>query len=136
MNKNTFKSIAAVLAGFVTDLVLSIGTDTILEKLGIFPPQNDPGSFVPWMLVLALFYRSIYAVAGGYVTTALAPDRPMRHAVILGIIGLIIGTFGTIENWNTTSASAAWYPILLILLSLPCVWLGGKLRTSLGTNKT
>jgi hypothetical protein len=63
-----------------TIFVLSIGTDVILENLGVFPPQNEPASYVGWMLMLALIYRSVYAVVGGYVAATLAPDRPMRHA--------------------------------------------------------
>ena len=126
MNKTTFKSIGAVLAGFISVFVLSIGTDVILENLGVFPPQNEPASYVGWMLMLALIYRSIYAVVGGYVTASLAPDRPMRHAMILGIIGLVFAILGSIAN---SDKSTAWYPISLIVLTLPTVWLGGKLKT-------
>jgi hypothetical protein len=77
------------------------------------------------MLLFALIYRSIYTVAGGYVTAILATNRPMRHAVILGIIGIVAGTVGTIANWDKGSH---WYPIALIVLALPCTWLGGKLK--------
>ena len=124
MNKNTLKSIGAIIAGFVTVFVFSAGTDFVLESLGVFPPP-DQGFFVPWMLVLALVYRMIYTVAGGYVTARLAPDRPMRHAVILGLIGIAAATLGTIVGWNL---SAHWYPIALVITALPCTWLGGKLR--------
>lgn len=44
MNMNTFKSIGAVVAGFLTVVVLSVGTDFILESLGIFPPQSEPSA--------------------------------------------------------------------------------------------
>ncbi len=130
MNKNTIKSIGAVLAGFITVFALSVVTDTILEKLGVFPPQNDPGSSLPWMLMLALIYRSIYAIVGFYVAATLAPSRPMRHAIILGIIGLVFAILGMIANWDKSTASTAWYPISLVILTLPCAWLGGKLRLS------
>jgi hypothetical protein len=129
MSKTTFKSIGAILAGFVAVFVLSIGTDIILEKFGVFPPQNEPASYVGWMLMLALIYRSIYAVVGGYVTATLAPERPMRHALILGIIGLVFAILGSIANLDKSTASTAWYPIFLIVLTLPTVWLGGKLKT-------
>lgn len=122
------KSIASVFAGFIAVIILSIGTDVVLEKTGIFPPPNQ-GFFIAWMLLLALIYRSIYAVAGGYITASLAPDRPMRHAMILGIIGLVFAIIGSIANSDKTNASTAWYPISLIVLTLPSVWLGGKLKT-------
>lgn len=126
---NKFKSIGAVLAGFVTVVILSVGTDFVLESLGIFPPP-DLGLFVTWMLVLALAYRSMYTVAGGYVTAKLAPNQPMRHAVILGIIGIVAGTLGTIANLDKSTPSTAWYPIALIITALPCTWFGGKLKTT------
>lgn len=125
MNKTTFKSIGAVLAGFITVLVFSIATDFVLESLGIFPPLGT-GLFTPWMLMLALVYRSAYTIVGGYVTAKFAPDRPMRHVIILGIIGVIVGTLGAIAGWNL---SQHWYPIALIITALPCTWLGGKLKT-------
>ncbi|MFA6169900.1 MAG: hypothetical protein WCW67_00125 [Candidatus Margulisiibacteriota bacterium] len=97
----------------------------ILEKTGIFPPQQA-GLFVTWMLALALVYRCIYNTAGCYVAAALAPDRPMGHALTLGGIGLVLTILGSIANWD---ASAAWYPISLAILTMPCAWLGGKLKT-------
>ena len=125
MSKNTFKSIGAILAGFVTVFVLSTATDYVLESIGIFPPQSE-GLFVTWMLLLALIYRCIYTVAGGYVTAALAPNRPMRHALILGIIGTVAATLGVVVGWNL---SQHWYPIALVVTAIPCTWLGGRLRT-------
>ena len=125
MNKNMAKTIWAVFAGFLTVVILSVGTDSILEKLGIFPPP-DQGLFITWMLVLALIYRCVYTVAGGYVTAWLAPDRPMRHAIILGIIGTVAATIGVVVGWNL---SQHWYPISLVVTALPCTWVGGKLKT-------
>ena len=124
MNKNTVKSIGAVLVGFITVFVLSVGTDLILEKLGFFPPANKPEAYTAGMLMLALIYRSIYSVAGFYLAARLAPGAPMRHAIILGIIGTVFATLGAIANWDR---SANWYPILLVLVTLPCAWLGGRL---------
>ena len=124
MNKTTFKSIGAILAGFITVVILSIVTDFILETLGVFPPPVK-GLFTTWMLILALLYRSAYTVLGGYITAKLAPDRPMRHAIILGLIGIIAATLGAVAGWNL---SQHWYPIALIITALPCTWLGGKLK--------
>ena len=124
MNNRIFKSIGAVLAGFITVFVLSVGTDFILEKLGFFPPATEPDAYTGWMLMLALIYRSIYSVAGFYLAAILAPAAPMRHAIVLGIIGTVFATLGAMANWDR---SANWYPILLILVTLPCAWLGGRL---------
>ena len=117
------KSIWAVAAGFLTVVILSTLTDFVLESLKIFPPIGQ-GLFVTWMLLVAFLYRSLYTVLGGYLTARLAPNRPMRHAVILGIVGIVAGTVGVIVWWNL---SEHWYPIALVLGALPCTWLGGKL---------
>jgi len=130
MNKKTIKSIGAILAGFITVFVLSVVTDVILEKIGVFPPLSNPEAYVWWMLLLALIYRSIYSVIGFYLTGILAPNRPMRHAIILGIIGTVFATLGAFANWGKSAPGTEWYPILLVLVTLPCAWLGGKLAES------
>jgi hypothetical protein len=127
--KNFFKSIGAVVAGFLTVAILSVVTDVILEKMGVFPPVTQSGEYANWMLFFALVYRTVYTVLGGYITAALAPSRQMRHVIILGTIGLVFATLGTIANWDKTGPSSNWYPILLVILSLPSVWVGGKVKT-------
>ncbi len=121
---NILKSIGAVVAGIITIVVLSTLTDFVLEKLGVFPPPEQ-GLFITWMLLLAFIYRSVYAVLGGYVTAALAPANPMRHSIILGVIGTVVSIIGVFAGWDL---SEHWYPIALVLTSLPCTWLGAKLK--------
>jgi hypothetical protein len=123
---NTLKSIGAVLAGFLAVVVLSVGTDFVLESLGIFPPQSEPAAYTAGMLMVALIYRSIYTVAGGYLTARFAPDRPMRHAIILGIVGIVAGSLGVVFAWDLSPEH--WYPIALVVTALPCTWLGGRMR--------
>lgn len=124
MNKNILKSIGAVVAGFITVVILSIGTDTVLEKLGIFPPINA-APFTTSLLVIAFLYRSAYTVLGGYVTAALAPERPMKLVWILAGLGTVGGALGIVVGWNL---SDHWYPIAIFLSAIPCTWLGGKLK--------
>lgn len=124
---NKLKSINSVLVGFIVVVILSVGTDYVLESLDIFP-SPDQGLFVTWMLILAFAYRFIYTVIGGYVTALLAPTLPMRHVIILGIIGTVAGTIGVFVGWDL---SDHWYPIALAVTALPSTWLGGKLRTNL-----
>ena len=124
---NILKGIGAVLAGIIFIVVTHTATDFVMERLGIFPPP-DQGLHVTWMVMTATIYRSIFTVAGGYLTAALAPNLPMRYVVILGIIGLAVGTLGAIVT-IPMGLGPAWYPIALAVLALPCVWLGGKLKT-------
>lgn len=121
------KGIGAILAGFLFVIVTHTGTDFVLEKLRIFPPPQQ-GFHVMWMVVTATIYRSIYTVGAGYLTAALAPDPSMRYVMILGFIGLVVGTLAAIAT-IPMKLGPAWYPIALAVLALPCVWLGGKLRT-------
>ncbi len=123
------KSVGAVVAGFLVVAVLSTVTDTILEKTGVFPSLQDSmkyGFNTPWMVWLAFIYRSLYTVFGGYLTAKLAPSHPMRHAVILGIIGTAAATaaaFATIPM----HLGPIWYPIALAVTGLPLIWAGAKL---------
>jgi hypothetical protein len=119
----TARSIGAIIAGIMTNVILSVTVDFILESAGVFPPPSQ-GLFVTWMLALALAYRCIFAVAGGYVTARLAPAEPMRHVIILACVGTVFGIIGTIVGWDL---SDHWYPIALVLTALPCTWFGGKL---------
>lgn len=121
------KGIGAVLAGIVFIVVTHTGTDFVLESLGIFTQPNE-GFHTTWMVVTATIYRSIYTVAGGYITAALAPDPPTRYVMILGLIGLAASTLAAIAT-IPMKLGPAWYPIALAVLALPCVWLGGKLKT-------
>ena len=119
------KSILAIFTGFVAVVILSTVTDKILESTGIFPPLSEPLAYTPSMLAVALVYRCIFTVVGGYVTARLAPDRPMRHAIILGSVGIAAGTIGVVYAWDVSPEH--WYPIALVITALPCTWLGGKL---------
>src|SRR5262249_54834271 len=127
LTMTTLRSILAVLAGLIFIGITHSGTDFMLESLGIFTPTTVRFD-TPWMLVTALTYRAVFSVIGCYITASLAPSRPMLHAMILGIIGVVLSIMGTIVNFQM-DMSPMWYPIALVLVSLPCAWLGGKLRT-------
>ena len=95
--------------------------------IGIFPPLGQ--AMTDQLFVLATAYRTVYGVVGGYVTARLAPDRPMRHALIGGVMGLVLGTIGAVATWNhVPSLGPHWYPLAIIASAIPCAWLGGKLR--------
>jgi hypothetical protein len=124
---NTLKGIGAILAGIIFIVFSHTATDFVLESLGIFTPPEQ-GFHTTWMVVTATIYRCLYTVIGGYITAALAPSRPMRWVMILGLIGLVLGTIAAIVT-IPMKLGPAWYPIALAVLALPCTWLGGKLRT-------
>ena len=121
---NVLKSIGAIVAGILVALILSIGTDYLVEKLRSTGTAN-PGDFSDSLLVVALIYRCIYGIAGAYVTALLAPAKPMLHVVILGSLGLLVSILGTILMW---SEGSHWYPLMLVITALPTAWAGGKWR--------
>lgn len=123
---NLGRSILAVLAGFVAVVILSIGTDVALRAAGILPPFAQPMSDP--LFLLATAYRSLYSVAGSYIAARLAPARPMKHALALGVVGLIVSIVGAVATWNKADLGPHWYPLALVALAMPCAWLGGFLQ--------
>ena len=117
------RSVLAVFAGFLAIVVLSIATDAVLHATGVYPPPEQ-GLHDPALNLLALAYRGVFAVLGGWITARLAPDTPLRHAAILGVIGLLAGTAGVIATWNL-NLGPHWSPIALAASSPPLCWLGG-----------
>lgn len=115
-----------IVAGFLVVVFLSTGTDVLLENTGVFPPLTDQGLFVTWMLALALAYRTVFTIAGGYVAAWLSPQNPMRNVWILALLGQIGGIMGVVAGWNL---SAHWYPIAIAVLAIPSVLFGGWLKT-------
>ena len=132
MNKNIFKSIGAFIAGLVVIFVLSYGTDAVLESMGILSRGSLPMYGSELLIASILVYRLVYSVIGCYVTARLAPNRPMNHAIALGIFGFIGSFAGAIAGQNL---GPAWYSWTLVVLALPCAWFGGKVyQLSLSTS--
>lgn len=125
MSKNLFKSIGAVLAGFVLIAFLAFVTDTVLQQVGIFP-MTGVKRFGSGHSRLALSYHLVYTLLGGYLAARLAPRHPMAHALALGVLGVIVSTAGLIAI-VAGDLAPAWYGWALIAGSLPVTWAGGKL---------
>ena len=125
--RNLPSSIGAVLAGFFAGAILSLGTDFVLHATGIYPPWGQPMSDA--LFGVATFYRTVFNVLGCYIAARLAPRNPMKHALVIGVIGLVVSTFGAVATWNKgPEFGPHWYPLILVVLCLPCAWLGGWLR--------
>jgi surface polysaccharide O-acyltransferase-like enzyme len=98
-----------------------------MHGTGVFPPLGAPMSDA--LFLLATAYRIVYSVAGCYIAARFAPDRPMRHALALGVVGVVVSAAGAVATWNRGPAFGPhWYPLALIALAMPCAWLGGKLH--------
>lgn len=122
----TLRRVGAVLAGLLFVIITSTLTDALMHATGIFAPLGQP--MADSLFGLALAYRVIYSIAGGYITARLAPDQPVKHALWLGVIGFVLGLAGAAATWNRgPEFGPKWYPVLLAITAIPSTWLGGKL---------
>ena len=117
------RSTAAVLGGFLSVAVLSLGTNQVLHVLNVYPPWGEP-MYETRLNLLALLYRVMYTILGGYITAALAPHSPMRHVLIVGILGTVAGVAGAVAAM-TMAVRPGLDPIALAVTGFPWVWVGG-----------
>jgi hypothetical protein len=123
MKSHRIQSAWAVVAGFLLIVIFSILADTVMLWLRVFPPLDGPPMPDP-LFALPLAYRFGIAVIGCWFTTKLAPSAPMRHALALGVLGVIVSTIGAIVMWK---AGPPWYSLAVIAISLPSAWVGARL---------
>jgi len=128
------RSLAALFYGFIAVVVLSLATDEILHLLKVYPPWNQPMPD-PGQNALALSYRIIYGILGSYITARFAPNRPMAHSLLSGVVGTILGTLGAIAT-IPMHLGPAWYPIAIAVTALPCAWVGGVFHRRMHPERT
>jgi len=124
--RNPLRSVAAIVIGFVVIGALALGTDALLHSW--MPDVFNPTTLTTagaGILLLTIVYVGVFAIAGCYLAARLAPERPMLHAMILGVLGLVFNVVGTIGQWAT---APVWYHVTSLVLVLPYAWLGGWLR--------
>jgi len=118
------KSVWAVVAGVLFILIVTTLVDIALHALGVFPPMDQP--LDDKLSLLATSYRIVISIGGAWLTARLAPANPMKHALILGLVGTVLGLVGVVATWNR-GLGPRWYPIALAVLAIPQCWVGGKL---------
>ena len=118
------KSIGAVIAGVLFTVVVTTLVDLLLHAVSIFPPADQPLS--DSLALLATSYRIVISIAGAWLTALLAPHKPMKHAIVLGVVGTILGVAGAVATWNL-GMGPKWYSVALAVLAIPQCWVGGLL---------
>jgi hypothetical protein len=121
MNK---ASIWAVVAGVLVIIVVTTLVDILLHVAGVYPPMGQPIDDA--LALLASTYRIVISIGGAWLTARLAPRKPMKHAMILGCVGVVLALVGVVATWNL-GLGPRWYPISLAVLAIPQSWAGGKL---------
>ena len=120
------KNFLAVIAGLAFVVGLSMGLDAVMHRTAVFP--EDPLGMTTGDWLLALCYRLVIAIAGGWITAKLAKSRPVFLAVVLGIIGTIVGLAGLAAAWMMRpNLGQMCNPALLVVTAIPCTWLGARL---------
>jgi hypothetical protein len=120
----TKKSLIAVVVGALFVIIVTTLVDVVLHVVKVYRPMSEP--LTNPLAALATAYRVVISVAGAWLTARLAPDKPMKHALILGYVGMGLGLVGLLATWNK-GLGPHWYPIALVVLALPQCWLGGKI---------
>lgn len=121
------RRIGAVVAGFLVIGVLDTTIDLIMHQTGIYQAWFQPMRSSLWLL--AISYRAMDGIIGGYVTARLAPDRPIAHALALGILGIVLSTAGVVATWSKgPEFGPKWYSLTLVAIALPCSLIGGLIR--------
>jgi hypothetical protein len=126
MKNNVLRSIGVLLLAFVVNGLLSAGTDFLLESIGVLPDPSE-GLFETWAIVLVLFYRGVYTIFTGFLIARLAPSKPVVHALILGLIGIVITILAT-NSPAIAAKSPMWFGYTLAVITIPCMLLGVKIR--------
>ena len=118
------RSILAIVVGFVVIGALAFGTAAALTAAGVFPAATEPITDIS-LVLLETLYVAVYAIAGCWLAAFLAPDRPMRHALILGALGLVFNLAMAVPTWELRPP---WAILLNLALVMPYAWIGGRLR--------
>jgi hypothetical protein len=119
------RSATAIVAALAANIVLTLAIDQFFHVIEVYPPWGVPMNETGDNL-LALSYRIVIGILSGYIAARLAPHAPMRHAIILGVIGTVLSLLGLVAA-TQADLGPIWYPAILVVVALPCAWLGGKL---------
>lgn len=119
------RSVWAVLAGFILIGILSFGTDAIMHAMSPWAFDEKGGTSNMPILIVSMLYSAVYGLVGCYFTARLAPHNPMKHSLILGLIGLVVTGLINVGLWGSVPA---WYSIINVAVVMPLAWYAGRLR--------
>ena len=119
------RSFWALVAGVVFIIVVTTVVDVVLHMVGVYPPMGQPMNDA--LALLATAYRIPISIAGAWLTARLAPAQPMKHAMMLGVVGTALGLVGVVATWNA-GLGPRWYAIALAVLAIPQCWAGGRIH--------
>lgn len=111
MTKGLFNGIAAVFAGFVSILLLSLFAEYALLKIGVYAEgRNTTG-----MLLLAIAKDFIIGTIGAWFTIWLGRKHNLLHAAALAAVMIAIVLIPVSTNWGK---NPLWFSLTILTLPL------------------
>lgn len=117
------RAIVAVVAGFLVTAVSATVVDGVLHATGVFPPFGQPMS--GGLFAVALAYRTLFTIAGGWTTARIATPWHGRVLAILGVVGGSLGIVAWVAGGP--EMGPLWYPVALLVTGPPAALLGAAL---------
>lgn len=127
--------ILAIIIGFIVWSVLWVGSDAALSFIS--PDwgktsadfreavENKTPYTLSSMVLIALLFKSVItSVISGFITALIAGEN-LKSTLALGVLLFIFGIFIQAAYWNYMPL---WYHIPFLLLLIPMIILGGKLK--------
>lgn len=121
----------ALLAGVAADWLGTLLTAGLLgAAFGVGPDTPDSRIqellAAPEFIISATIHGTFFTALGGYVAARLAPDDRLRHAVIVGLLSLVLA-FLLAASAGEGPQAAWWVDALGYLLAVPAAAAGGWL---------
>jgi hypothetical protein len=112
------RSVIAVIAGWVT---FGLPAALLFQISGHAPHDPPTRAFV----IGSTIYGIVFAIAGGVVSSRLAPRAPIVHAAIVSLI-IAAGALGSMLSQPGVSA---WSQTVALVAMAPAAIVGGFLAT-------
>jgi hypothetical protein len=126
------RSVLAVLAGIgaltATSFAIEAAANPLMMR--IFPHALPNRAAISQSLPASLFlfaYTALCVACGGYVTAWIGSRSPVRHALIMGVVQVALTVWAMLSLPNEAPLRN-W--LVAILLTVPCAWVGGRLRSN------
>ena len=121
----------ALVAGVAADwlgTLLTVGLLGVAFGVGPDTPDSRIQELLaaPEFIISATLHGSFFTALGGYVAARLAPADAFRHAVIVGVLSLVLGILLATSPGEGPEA-AWWVEALGYLLAVPAAAAGGWL---------
>ena len=117
-----FKSLGAVLVGFLTMVVLILVATPVAATLLLKDPAQRP---TPAYLAVNLLDGFVFAVFGGWIAARLAPGAPVWHAGALAGLVLLLGVATAAQGGAVRAGQPQWYAWMLPFVGAGGALLGG-----------